>query len=149
MAFLKHFYVLLLPVALIASCGAIKGTVITGTIKGAENMSVFLDNVSFTNPNNTILTEKIGADGKYKLSFPDGIKKGLYRLKIGEQQVDLIMDGSEKEVVVNANLADINQFNYTVTGSKLSEEYLRTVKDYIDKKIDVAGLTAYTSKTAV
>lgn len=148
MALLKHFYLFILPIVLVASCGAIKGTVISGTIKGAENMTVYLDEMAITRQPNNLLQGKVEADGKFKLSIPDGVKKGIYSLRIGEQIAHLIMDGSEKEVVLGGQLKDINEFNYTLSGSKLSEEYLKTVKEYISQKMDVPALTAYTSKTA-
>lgn len=133
---------------MVTSCGAIKGTVINGSITGAENMTVYLDELSITKQPTALLQEKIGADGKFKMSFPDGIKKGIYRLRVGEQVADLIMDGSEKEVVFGGKLTDLNEFNYTVAGSKLSELYLKTVRDYIDKKMEVPALTTFTAKTA-
>jgi len=148
MAFLKHFYILLFPLAVLASCGATKGTEISGTIKGAENMSVFLDLVSLTSQSTILLTEKIDGSGNFKLKLPDGVKKGIYRLRIGEQIADLIMDGTEKDVEIKADLKGLNEFNYTVSGSKLSEQYISTVKDYISKKMDVPALTAFTTQTA-
>jgi len=148
MALLKQFYFFLFPMIMVTSCGAIKGTVITGQLAGAENMTVYLDGVSLTQQSNIILQEKVGSDGKFKLSFPDGVKKGIYRLRVGEQVAELIMDGTEKEVTVNGKLSDLNEFTHTVTGSKLTEQYLNTVRDYINKKMDVPALTAFTGKTA-
>ena len=148
MAFLKHFYILLFPLAMMASCGATKGTKISGTIKGAENMSIFLDLVSLTTQSTILLTEKVDGSGKFKLVLPDGVKKGIYRLRIGEQIADFVMDGTEKDVEINADLKGLNEFNYTVTGSKLSEQYINTVKDYISKKMDVPSLTTFTSQTS-
>ena len=129
MAFLKQFYFFLFPMIMVTSCGALKGTVISGNLSGAENMTVYLDGVSITQQSNIILQEKIGADGKFKLSFPDGVKKGVYRLRIGEQVGELIMDGSEKDVTISGKLTDLNEFAYTVTGSKLTEQYLKAVRD--------------------
>ena len=148
MSILKQIYLLLLPLVFTTSCSAIKGTVISGNITGAENMTVYLDGVSLTQQSNILLQEKIGADGKFKLAFPDGVKKGIYRLRVGEQIADLIMDGTEKDVKFTSKLTDLNEFGYTVSGSKLSEQYLKAVRDYIDKKMDVPALTTFAGKTS-
>lgn len=58
------------------------------------------------------------------------------------------MDGSEKDVTISGKLTDLNEFAYTVTGSKLTEQYLKAVRDYIDQKMDIPALTTYTGKTA-
>ncbi len=147
MAILRYVSFLLFPLVMVASCGAIKGTEITGKLAGAENMTVYLDVASFSQTSSILLQETVGADGTFKMSFPDGIKKGVYRLRIGEQMADLMMDGSEKNVSITGNLADLNQFNYTVTGSPLSEQYLKGVKDYLASR-DVNALTQFTTKTA-
>lgn len=148
MTALKYLYLLILPLTMVTSCGAIKGTVINGNLTGSENMTVYLDVVSLTQQSNILLQDKVGTDGKFKLSIPDGIKKGIYRLRIGEQVADLIMDGSEKEVNITGKLSDLNEFTYVIAGAKLSEQYVKAVQDYINKKMDVPALTAYTSKTA-
>ena len=147
MAILRYVTFLLFPLVMVASCGAIKGTEITGKLAGAENMTIYLDVASFSQTSSILLQETVGADGSFKMSFPDGIKKGVYRLRIGEQMADLIMNGSEKNISINGNLADLNQFNYTVTGSPLSEQYLKGVKDYLANR-DVNALTQFTTKTA-
>ncbi|HRO73311.1 MAG TPA: hypothetical protein PK611_06550, partial [Saprospiraceae bacterium] len=112
------------------ACSAYKGTIISGTLKGAENMSVFLDELSITTQPKLLFQEKIDADGHFNIKFPDGVKKGIYRLRIGEQVADLIMDGTEKEVTVNGNLTDLNEFKYKVTGAILADQYQTAVADY-------------------
>ncbi len=148
MSLLKQFYLIIFSFILVTSCGALKGTEISGKLTGAENMTIYLDNVTLTQQSNILLQETVGADGKFKLTLPDGIKKGIYRLRIGEQIADIVSDGSEKKIVINGKLADLNEFNYTLTGSKLTETYFQTVRNYIDKKMDVPALTAFTGKTA-
>jgi len=148
MSLLKSLYLFIFSTFTILSCGAIKGTEINGTISGAENMTIYLDAVSLTQQSNILTQNTIGSDGKFKLSIPDGLKKGIYRLRIGEQIADIISDGTDKEVTLNGKLTDLNEFNYTITGSTLSESYLQTVRSYIDQKIDVPALTNLTGKTA-
>ena len=148
MASLKHFYLLFLPFVFATSCGQIKGTEISGNLKGAENMTVYLDAVNLTGQSGLLLSETIGSDGSFKLKFPDGVKPGVYRLRVGEQMADLVMDGTEKEVQITGNLADLNEFKYVIAGSPMSELYLKTVRDYIDQKIDVPALTNFTAKEA-
>ncbi len=148
MKFIKYFVFLILPIALVTACSSIKGTQISAVVKGAENMTAYLDEAALTTQSNSLVTQTIGADGSFKMSLPDGIKAGVYRLRIGEQIMDIIVDGTEKDIKIDANLTDFNEFNYKITGSPLSEEYLKTVKSYIAQQMDVPALTEYTSKTA-
>jgi peroxiredoxin len=148
MMIFRKLYLFLLPAIMVFSCSAYKGTTITGTLKGAENMSVFLDELSITTQPQLLFQEKVSPDGKFTFKFPDGIKRGIYRVRVGEQVADLIMDGKEKEVTINGNLSDLNEFKYKVTGAPLAEQYLNTISDYINQKIDVPALTNFTAKTS-
>jgi thiol-disulfide isomerase/thioredoxin len=145
---LKRFHILILSVVLVSACGAKKGTSISGDIKGAENMTVFLDKVSLGNSTEVMLSDKVGTDGTFKFTMPEGLKKGYYRVRIGSQVADLIVDGSEKDIMLNGNLAQLNEFNFSVTGSPLTEQFMKTVQDYIGQRMDVPALTAFTEDTA-
>ncbi|MEZ4910010.1 MAG: TlpA disulfide reductase family protein [Saprospiraceae bacterium] len=135
-----------MAVSMLSACSSLKkGTEISGTVNNAENMSVFLDQVSLTNQSNILLTEKANDKGEFKFSLPDGLKTGIYRIRIGEQMLDLISNGKEKKVNYTGTLANLNNFEFDVQGSDLTVEYLTKVKDYINKKIDVPTLTKYTS----
>ena len=145
---LKKIFLLLLPVITVIACSANKGTVISGTLKGAENMSVFLDQVHITTQPQPLFQEKADANGKFTFKFPEGAKRGIYRLRVGEQVADLMIDGNEKEVTITGNLSDLNEFKYEVKGAPLAEEYLKAVNDYISQKMDVTALTEFTGKTS-
>ncbi|MBK9149745.1 MAG: AhpC/TSA family protein [Saprospiraceae bacterium] len=148
MFLLKRMQILVLAIVLIAACGAKKGTTITGNLKGAENMTVFLDKVDLGNSSQVVLSDKVGSDGSFKFSLPEGLKKGYYRVRIGSQVADLIINGTEKEIAINGNLAQLNEFNHKITGSPLTEQYIQAVQDYINMRMDVPALTKYTEETA-
>jgi thiol-disulfide isomerase/thioredoxin len=147
MTFLRNTFFIFSIITLFGACKQ-KATEISGTIGGAENMTAYLDNVMLTKESNILLQEKISPDGKFTMKLPEGIKKGSYRLRIGEQMADLIMDGSEKDIEIKGKLSDFNEFLHQVTGSKLTEEYNKKVREYIEQKMDVPALTTYTEKTA-
>jgi thiol-disulfide isomerase/thioredoxin len=114
-----------------SSCSLQSGTNISGTIKGGENMNIFLEQVSLSSQGNNLITDKIGADGSFKIKFPEKLKKGVYRLRIGEQALEIISDGTDKDIKVTSNLQDINEFKYKIEGSKMSEQFVKTVNDFI------------------
>ena len=139
-------FTLIILIGFFSSCSALKkGTEIQGNITGAGNMSVYLDQISLTSQSNILLTEKANEKGEFTFSLPDGLKTGLYRIRIGEQIADLISNGKEKKVKYSGDLAKINNFEYEVEGSELTSIYLNEVKNYINKQIDVPALTTFTT----
>jgi thiol-disulfide isomerase/thioredoxin len=129
--FLSLIIICTLSLTSITSCKGLQGTTIEGSIKGAENVSVYVEQISLTGQGNNLITEKADASGNFKIKFPESIKKGIYRLRIGEQGVDLMFAGTEKNVKVSGNLQELNNYKYKVEGAPLSELYLKTVNDYI------------------
>lgn len=145
---LKVFSFLLFSVVALNACETFKGTLIQGEIEGGENLTVYLDEVAFTRQGNILLQEKLDANGQFTFKMPEVIKKGLYRLRLGEQVVDLVMDGTEKEVKIKGNLSELNEFKYSVEGSPLSAELQSKVREFADRVMDQTALSAYTTDTA-
>jgi thiol-disulfide isomerase/thioredoxin len=113
------------------SCSGIKGTNIEGTIKGADNMSIYVEEISLTGQGNNLITEKADAKGSFMIKFPDTMKKGIYRVRIGEQGVDLMVNGTEKSIKISGNLQELNEYKYKIEGAPLAELYHKTVSEYI------------------
>lgn len=136
--------VCLLVVVAFSSCGTPKGTQITGSLSNAENLSVFLDRVGLQGMNEPVEKSETDGSGYFKMSMPDGVQPGVYRLRVGSKTADLIFDGSEKKVNIEGDISNFLQYDYKVTGSAVTEQYLTTVTDFVNKKIDAATLTTKT-----
>ncbi len=131
---MKKFFFLFLVGILIGGCQNNKGTTISGTIKGAQQLDGTLDETMLSQ--NLLLSKiKFESDGKFSVNMPDGMKAGLYRIKIGAKQMNLILNGSEKNITIDADLATFNGLNYMVKGSEDTESYINTFSEVIkDKK---------------
>lgn len=125
----------------LVSCKDSKSSTIEGVLKNAGNMSIFFDKISLDNTNEILMSSKTDADGKFELQIPDGIQPGFYRLRVGVKTLELVFNGTEKDVVVDADLNLIDQLNYKVTGAPSQEKFLKVVDDFIQKRIDVNQLT--------
>ena len=102
---------------------AVKGTLIKGKIENAGNLQAFLDQWFFDNSNNVIGKADIDANGNFELPVPEGVMAGIYRLRIGAKRAYLVFDGTEKKVEIKGNLTDMNNYNFTITGSPSASEF--------------------------
>jgi peroxiredoxin len=141
----KFLYLFLLASISFVGCTNPKGTTISGTIKNAGGLEAVLEE-SFLPP---VLIQKTAfeSDGRFTISIPEGIKGGIYRLTIGQKQLNFIFNGKEKEVNVEADLAALKNTNYTVKGSPDTEAYLKTFGDLESGKATLESITN-TIKTA-
>lgn len=110
-----------------------KGAKISGTIKNANGLEGVFEEVMMSQVL-TIAKVPIDGNGQFKIALPDGAKAGIYRLKIGQKQMNLIFNGKEKNVTIEADLATLQRVEYKVTGSEDSELYLSTFSDLISGK---------------
>lgn len=145
---LKNVFFLIFSIILVSACSANKGTKISGKLEGADRMTVYLDKMKGGNNSEILLTSEIQPGGEFEFQIPEGIKKGIYRVRVGAQLLDIISDGTEKKIEIQGNVSELNNFNYTIKGSPMSEEYNRKVQDYINKVIDVPALQKYTEVDA-
>ena len=124
---MKNVFILILVLIVSFSgfrCGSTdSGTSsVSGTIKNAGNMQVYLDKIGINPASANLVIGKADADanGNFNLSFPEKLTEGLYRLRVGEQKMNLVLDGKETGIQINGDLAMLNQFQYDVTGSASS-----------------------------
>lgn len=136
-----YFSFFTIAISILSSCGAKSGTNISGVLQNAENMSIYFDKISLDNTNEILLTSKTDGSGKFDLNFPDGIKPGFYRIRAGVQTLDLVFDGTEKNVEIDADINKIREMNWKITGAPSMEKFLKVVDDFVQKKIDVPQLT--------
>lgn len=110
-----------------------KGLTVKGTIQGGDNLQVFLDKAGLAQSvaDQTIARGQIQAGGSFSIVNDVPITEGLYRLRIGQQFINLVLDGTESNIEINGNIAQLPNYQYTVKGSTASEEYLTTIQRLI------------------
>jgi len=106
-----------------------KNVTFKGTIAGAGGLKAYLD-VKKIDAAEMVTDASINGDGTFSFLAED-VTSGIYRIRIGQKNILLVLDGSEKEINLTANLGTVQNFDYTVTGSKSSSEYLRIVNQFI------------------
>jgi peroxiredoxin len=137
---MKNFMFFLVAVALITvSCGNEKGLTIKGQVKGASNLEGKFEEVLMRQ---TLPLAKVSFDGSgnYSLNLPNGATAGIYRLVIGQVQMNFILNGKESTIVADADLNTLGQGIYTVKGAADTEAYVKAVSDFAAKKLSVADL---------
>jgi peroxiredoxin len=134
----KYLFALLSISILFASCGASKTASISGNIKNAANLEgAFEEVVSLMQPPLLVSKVPIDAAGNFKIDLPEGAKAGIYRLRIGQKQMNFVFNGKEKSIKLDADLATLQRTNYTVTGAPDTESYLALFNDLAVGKANV------------
>jgi len=118
-----------------ASCGSQKGLTVNGNIDNLSNMSIFFDKKDFNNSITSLEKTDSGAKGDFEFHFPEGIKPGIYRVRIGAKSVDLVLDGTEKAINISGDLSNIQKHDYKIEGAPLAETYRSTMSDLVNQKI--------------
>jgi len=119
---------------------------ISGTLKNAGKTEVTLDEVTSSNTTE-IQKIKINADGTYAITLTQPLKAGIYRIKVGEKQLNLILNGKEKDIKVNADLATLQTTQYTVEGADDTKTYLDVMNDVQTNKKTTQDLVNFVQTT--
>jgi thiol-disulfide isomerase/thioredoxin len=144
---------MIIPIALLAllaapgcnNTGAGDKLQISGTIGNAANMQVYLDQVGLGPNSANLVKAKADANGngEFSISMQESVPAGIYRLRVGEQQIALVLDGSEEEINVKADLASLNRFQYELGGSTSSLVYRNAMQQLVNRTMDVEGLRSF------
>ena len=152
---MKNVFILILVLIVSFSgfrCGSTdSGTSsVSGTIKNAGNMQVYLDKIGINPASANLVIGKADADanGNFNLSFPEKLTEGLYRLRVGEQKMNLVLDGKETGIQINGDLAMLNQFQYDVTGSASSTTYRNIMQRLVSRQLQATDIKNFVDTTA-
>ncbi len=132
---ITHLLLLAAVVVLGWQCtGEPEGTTIRGTVTGAQNIQVFLDEVVIGKASNILAKEDVDAKGNFSFSFPEGLGEGIYNLRFGAKRINLVLDGSEKVIEVEGDLSTLQNYAVEVEGSKQTEILVDIMQGLIRRK---------------
>lgn len=121
-------------------------TVIQGTIQKSEGIQAYLDRMQLSGGNVIVDRKVLGADGTF--AFEVDKSPAIYRLRLGSKNIFIPIDGTQSNVVVDGHLATIDQYLYTINGSKEAEQYRQILEHFIKNpptEDDIANFVDSTS----
>ncbi len=125
---MKKILFLFFAIIALSSCGK-SGFTLSGKIGGASSLEGVFEEVRLNNQISLAKTN-FQADGSYKIHLEKALTAGIYRLKIGQRQYQLILDGSEKSVTLDADLNDRNLVSYKIAGSESTQFYITSIQNF-------------------
>ena len=133
----RFFLFLVTCITLYTSCNVNQATIISGTIANAGNLEGSFEESLMKQ---TLPLSKVAFDasGNFKIEVADGIKAGIYRLRVGQKQMNLIFNGKEKNIKINADISTLERTNYTVTGAPDTELYLKIFNQLTNQTTTIA-----------
>lgn len=140
---MKHYsksLFLLFITILIVSCKSNKPLTIGGTLKNAENSTVYLDRMGLDNSSEGLISKSVDGSGNFNLDMPSKLDAGLYRLRVGIKSLDFVLDGTEKELQIEGDINDVQNLSYTIKGSPAMERFMEIVAQLKEQKIDATAL---------
>jgi peroxiredoxin len=126
-----------------ADCSNSSQPSISGQIEKAGGMKVFLDKVKLNNQTMVLAQTDADSDGGFEFTFEEPLEAGIYRLRVGAQKAMLVLDGSEKNIRVEGPVAQLEKYEFTVEGSKSSQEFVTTMQDLVNRRMDTEKLMAF------
>ena len=108
---------LLLVVLAFASCKQpqLSGTTISGTINNAADMGAYFDKMGVDNANEVIASGTTDGSGNFSFNFPEGIEPGLYRVRLGVQNAEVVLESTDTDVKITGDLENLKKLDYKVT----------------------------------
>lgn len=136
---IKSLLLFVLPaLAIFYACNGQDGHAVKGTITGAANLQVQLDQAHFDPNNQTTAIGKATCDakGNFEIKSEKPFEQGLYRITIGVQPLYMVFDGKENTVEIKGNLATMSRYDsLEIKGSETCSCYTGILKDLFAKRL--------------
>lgn len=131
----RIFTVCLIFYVFLTACTEPQGPAVYGTLNGASNMQIFLDEVMIDNTKVLMKTES-SSSGEFTLELEEPLDAGIYRIRAGAQRAYLFTDGSDKRIGISGDLEKIKEFDYQIKGSANSERLRENTKKIVSKELN-------------
>lgn len=143
----KTLFFLMLALASWSCQPEVQGVLIEGDIQDAGNLQVFLDRVIIGKANMVIDKADITSDGHFELAFTEGLEPGIYNLRIGAKRANLVLDGTENVIHIQGDLANLQTYNFQVSGSPDSEAFAALMRGLIERKYQPQDIESFIDTT--
>lgn len=127
---IKSLLLFVLPaLAVFYACNGQGGHAIKGSITGAGNLQVLLEQAHFDRSNIALGKATCDASGNFEIKSEKPWEQGLYRMTIGAKRLFFVLDGKEKTVEIKGDLNTLDRMEVEVKGSEAFACYANVVKD--------------------
>ena len=106
---------------------AVDGLAINGNLDGAAGQMVALDRPAAGGQYQQIASITAEKD-RFQLAIPGGVEPGKYRLRVGAERMNLLLQGSEN-IGLEGTLSDLSDYQVEVTGSAGTAELASVIAD--------------------
>lgn len=124
---------------------SVKGTVLEGQLTGAEGMQFNLDRVYIGRANQSLEATTADNAGQFKFVFPEGLAKGIYKLRAGTKSLVLILDDTkDKRIRIEGALSDLQKpARLKVSGSSSAVLYYDMLDRLMARTVQVDDIGTF------
>jgi peroxiredoxin len=137
-----YSFLLLLLSLTLWQCASETGLTISGEFVNAGGLNVVLEKAPINQATTPLEKTMLDDNGTFSINFPDGLPAGIYTLRVGAQQANLILDGDEKNVNISGRLSQLQTYEFNVTGSPSTELFTETMLGFSDRRITLESLSS-------
>ncbi|MCB0653293.1 MAG: TlpA family protein disulfide reductase [Saprospiraceae bacterium] len=149
---LTHFTFLVLGFLVLSLSGCNNtppGTTIKGQFTNGSNTQIFIDRMYIGKASEVLTSTTTDADGNFSISFPEGIEKGIYNMRIGSNgRIGMAYSGGEKVVEFKGDLKEISRYNFEITGSKDSKVLRDVIQQMVARTFNSSNMETFIDTTS-
>ncbi|MBB4078074.1 peroxiredoxin [Lewinella aquimaris] len=123
--------VLLCALTLVLGCsgGGADGTTIDVHLSNANGLTANLDRITVGGEKEMLKNTSIDEAGNFTFSFEEGLKDGLYQIRVGAQKATFAIDNSDSDIVIDGDVSTFGEYDFTIEGSPAAAETARVMKE--------------------
>lgn len=117
------------------------GTTIDVHLENAGGLSANVDRIIIGGEKEMLKSSPIDQSGDFSFAFPQGLKPGLYEVRVGAQKATFALAESDRHVEIDGKVSTFGQYDFTVSGSAAASETVTTMR----RIKDLSGLEEFKS----
>ncbi len=104
------------------------GTTIDVHLDNAAGLSANLDRIVIGGEKEMLKSSPIDPAGDFSFTFPQGLKPGLYEVRVGAQKATFALAEADHHVEIDGKVSTFGQYDFAINGSEAASESVATMQ---------------------
>jgi peroxiredoxin len=122
---------------------------VEGKLQNAANQTVALDQIYLNNTTNGVGTGTADANGAFSIKAKEALKEGIYRLRVGQKTIFLVLDGKESSsVALEGDLNTLDKYDYKINGAEQAAAVADVLKKVLSGELQADAFEKFASSAS-
>ncbi len=148
MKYINYFFCIVVISTFITCTSESDGFRVTGEVVNVDDNSIYFEKSPFNAPFESLKKGVLQEDGTFEITLDENPGPGVFRLRTAGRNGKIILDGTEKKLLVEANAESLAKNTFSIKGSTSTHDFNEAVRLRDQNKMNIQEINKFLKETS-